>query len=240
MKDKVRAYPRDGVATRDAAIYDNLYAAIVEHRLPPGTKLPEDALSEVYGVSRTGIRKVLQRLAYERLVALRPNRGACVARPSAKEAREVFAARRIVECGAMAAIAQAASPIALAPLRDIVAREQAAQHAGERHAAIQLSGDFHLRLLALAGNQTLSDILSGLVSRSSLVLATHGTPLASGCRHAEHGDVLDLLAAGQGEAAAQWMERHLHDIERAVALDDGGPAAPDLKAILRAGASRPR
>jgi DNA-binding FadR family transcriptional regulator len=28
-----------------------------------GSKLPEEALAEVFGVSRTGIRKVLQRLA---------------------------------------------------------------------------------------------------------------------------------------------------------------------------------
>ena len=48
---------------RDEPIYQALLTAIVEHQLPPGSKLPEEALSEVFGVSRTGIRKVLQRLA---------------------------------------------------------------------------------------------------------------------------------------------------------------------------------
>ena len=69
---------------RDEAIYRNLYAAIVENHLEPGTKLPEDTLAEAFAVSRTSIRKVLQRLAYERLVDIRLNRGATVAQPTVK------------------------------------------------------------------------------------------------------------------------------------------------------------
>ncbi|MFP3335598.1 GntR family transcriptional regulator, partial [Pseudomonas sp. SIMBA_064] len=55
--------------------------AIVEHQLPPGSKLPEEALSGVFGVSRTGIRKVLQRLAAVQMVTLTPKRGAQVSTP---------------------------------------------------------------------------------------------------------------------------------------------------------------
>ncbi|EGH33458.1 transcriptional regulator GntR, partial [Pseudomonas syringae pv. japonica str. M301072] len=55
---------------RDEQIYQHVLEAIVEHRLAPGTRLPEDALADVFEISRTGIRKVLQRLALERLVTL--------------------------------------------------------------------------------------------------------------------------------------------------------------------------
>jgi DNA-binding GntR family transcriptional regulator len=48
---------------KDESIFQALMTAIVEHQLLPGSKLPEEALAEVFGVSRTGIRKVLQRLA---------------------------------------------------------------------------------------------------------------------------------------------------------------------------------
>ena len=47
---------------RDERIYQDILEAIVEHRLTPGTRLPEDTLAETFGISRTGIRKVLQRL----------------------------------------------------------------------------------------------------------------------------------------------------------------------------------
>ena len=63
-------------ARSDDAIYQALWEAIVEHRLSPGARLPEDALAGAFGVSRTMIRRVLQRLALEQLVTLRTHRGA--------------------------------------------------------------------------------------------------------------------------------------------------------------------
>ena len=68
----------------DAYIYQHLLTAIVEHDLVPGTKLPEDALAESFGVSRTVIRKVLHQLAHEGLVQLERHRGATVARPRSR------------------------------------------------------------------------------------------------------------------------------------------------------------
>ncbi len=73
------------------SIYRALMTAIVEHQLPPGSKLPEEALAEVFAVSRTGIRKVLQRLAAVQLVTLTPKRGAHVTSPSVEESRAIFA-----------------------------------------------------------------------------------------------------------------------------------------------------
>src|ERR1700726_4966887 len=64
-------------------IYRRIYDAVLDHRLQPGTKLKEVALAEAFGANRGVVRKVLTRLAYDRLVALRPNRGAVVAIPSA-------------------------------------------------------------------------------------------------------------------------------------------------------------
>jgi DNA-binding FadR family transcriptional regulator len=52
-----------------------LYDAIINHRISPGTALQEDALASSSGVSRTIIRKVLQRLSHERLVEIVPNKG---------------------------------------------------------------------------------------------------------------------------------------------------------------------
>ena len=74
--------------------YERIWSAIMDHSLPPETRLVEQRLCEIFGLGRTRLRQVLQRLAHERVVTLMPNRGAMVARPSVREAREVFAARR--------------------------------------------------------------------------------------------------------------------------------------------------
>src|SRR5689334_20598391 len=46
-------------------IYEKIYVAILEHRLHPGTKLVEERLAEIFGVSRARVREVLARLAHE-------------------------------------------------------------------------------------------------------------------------------------------------------------------------------
>ncbi|BBI63882.1 hypothetical protein HSBAA_51880 [Vreelandella sulfidaeris] len=91
---------------RHDAIYRAVSDAIVEQRLKPGARLREDALADVFGISRTGIRKILQRLALEQLVTLTPRRGASVTRPTADEAKDVFDARQLVECGLMPDVAR--------------------------------------------------------------------------------------------------------------------------------------
>jgi DNA-binding GntR family transcriptional regulator len=44
-------------ADRGAAIYKALWHAIIEQALQPGAKLPEDAIGEKFGASRTIVRR---------------------------------------------------------------------------------------------------------------------------------------------------------------------------------------
>src|SRR5690625_7524086 len=71
----------------DVAIYQAMADAIFEQRLAPGTKLAEDALGDIFDVSRTVVRKALYRLASEKVVEISPNRGARVASPSVQDDR---------------------------------------------------------------------------------------------------------------------------------------------------------
>ncbi len=74
-----------------------LERAIVSGRIPPGTVLRQDALSEEYGVSRTPIREALRRLAALGLVSFEPNRGVRVRTLSRDELREAFLVRAELE-----------------------------------------------------------------------------------------------------------------------------------------------
>ena len=53
---------KPGKKPSEAWIYDQVFGAILEQRLRPETKLTENELCDVFGVSRTIIRKVLLRL----------------------------------------------------------------------------------------------------------------------------------------------------------------------------------
>ena len=123
-----------------------LTRAIVEHRLQPGTKLAEQKLADHFGVSRTLVRQALFQLSQNRLVRLEPARGAFVAAPSADEARQVFAVRRMLESEMVRAFMRQVTPAKLRALREHVAREKQAVAQGDAPERTELLGDFHVRM----------------------------------------------------------------------------------------------
>lgn len=204
----------------DAVIHQDLYMAIIDHRIPPGTPLLEDSLGTVFGVSRTIIRKVLQRLSHERLVDLVPNKGASVARPTADEAREVFDARRSLERILIERIAASATDQGIAGLDALVKSEKAAYEAGDKRERLRLSGEFHRRLARLADNDVLYGFLNELISRTSLILALYESPGAVPCSHSEHAEIVGALKRRDVKKAVQYMDHHLQHIEAQIELTD--------------------
>ena len=70
LKKQPRAGKNGRSGTQDDVVYAHIFDVILEQRLAPGTKLSEEALGEIFGVSRTIIRRALSRLAHEGVVLL--------------------------------------------------------------------------------------------------------------------------------------------------------------------------
>jgi DNA-binding GntR family transcriptional regulator len=222
----------DGNGT-EGQVYDQVHRAIVERRLEPGTKLGEEALCEIYGVSRAQIRRVLVDLSHAKVVELRPNRGAYVAQPSVREARHVFEARRAIEAAIVERAVSRVTEANLAKLQEIIDADREALRRGDGEVSIKLSGEFHLCLGEIAGNQVLAEMLEELVARSSLIIATYGQAKQSDCSVEEHGDLVEALRQGDVENAVPMMAAHLDHIESLLNLTSDKPGeATDLRSIL--------
>ncbi len=217
-------------ASSKADIHERIYNAIVEHRLQPGTKLTEERIAELFTVSRTQVRGVLQQLAIEQLVTLVPNRGAFVATPNAEEAHDVLEVRRTLEPACVARlierIASGKGKRAVQQLRALVKQEQRAHANGERHTAIRLSGEFHVLLAELTGSSILHRMMRELTPLTCLAILAFDTPTASACPNDEHSLLIDAIEAGDTARASAMMIEHLHHIEDALHLD--APIAPEL------------
>ena len=216
-------------------IHAKIYDAIVEQRLPPGTKLGEKSLCEIFGVSRTLIRRALQRLANEHVVESRPHRGACVARPSVEEAREVFEARRALEAHVIDQLAGELTPADVGRLRRHVAEERDAHATGDRRRLIRRSGELHLLLAELAGNRAIARFLRELVSRTSLIIAVYEAPGESCCSFGDHAEIIEALVNGRAQVADRAMRAHLLSIEQRLRLDRLPERTVDLQEVLAAG-----
>jgi len=225
------ALVRDG--KNEEGIYERLVTAIFEHRLPPGTKLGEEGLAAIFGVSRARIRAVLPRLAHEGLVTLEPNRGAFVTQPTVDQARDVFEARRLIEPGIATRLArQPDRASAVARLRQHVATERRARVAGDSRMIVRLSGEFHVLLAELSGNSLLAKSMRELASLTCLIIALYDRPTTPSCLGEEHGEIADAIATGDARRAASLMIEHLNHVEKELDLSMGADKPIDLAAAL--------
>jgi len=190
-----------------------VFNAVMEHRLPPGTKLTESAFSGFFGVGRTVIRNALFKLAQRNVVELRPNKGAVVASPTIEETHAVFDARRIVEREIIQTVANNISKEQLKQLKTLAGKEQKAQKDNDRHTLVRLSGDLHIQLAKIAGNEVITPFLTELVSRTSLIIALYEAPGAPACATHDHWELIDLIEKKQSEDAAEAMLAHLNEVE---------------------------
>jgi DNA-binding GntR family transcriptional regulator len=213
-------------------IVDVLSKAIAQQRLRPGTRLVESQLVEALSANRNHVQVALQRLALQRIVTIEPNRGAIVAQPTAKEAREVFIARRAIE----RAIVECIGPDVIRRHRHRITThlrgEREAVLSEDRRAVVRELSEFHLILGEISGNEVLSEILSNLMVRSSLIVALYQRNEVPSCQCDEHQAIIDALEAGDNTQAAEIMQEHLDDLEGVLDLDDDGAGEVNLRQVL--------
>ena len=82
-----------------AEIAQRVVESILAQKLSPGERLGEQELADLFGVSRTLVREALMQLQARGFVEVRSRKGWFVVEPSIDEARDAFAARRIIESG---------------------------------------------------------------------------------------------------------------------------------------------
>jgi DNA-binding GntR family transcriptional regulator len=226
--------PTSGIVVR-SAIYDRILNAVMEHRLPPGTKLVEDRLAELFDTSRAQVRDVLARLADEGVVNTIPNRGAFIASPTPEETREVFEARRLIEPALVRRLVARRDADAVDRLRALVDEEQRARSRQDRPAMVRLSGEFHVRLAEFAGNRMLERSMRALASLTCLAIFLYDAPHATACREDEHELLLAAIARRRADRAAALMVEHLDHIEASLDLRLPRDEPVDLAAVLKAG-----
>ena len=186
-------------ADRAGSIYRALRHAIIEQALEPGAKLPEDAIGERFGASRTIVRARLGQLAAEGLVELRRNRGAAVATPAWDEARDTFDVRLGLERLVMSRLAGRLTPSRSRRLKRMSTRKNA-RAATTSRCRSGSRPNFISCWRKMTGSPVLTRYVSELSSRCGLILALYSRPHSSECAVNEHRAIIAALAAGDASA----------------------------------------
>ena len=212
-------------------IAERVVEAILAQKLAPGERLGEQALAGNFGVSRTMVREALMQLQARGFVEVQSKRGWYVVQPSAAEARDAFAARRIVEAGILA---EAGRPLqkVIKTLRAHIVEEQRAIEGADAATRAFLLADFHVCLAQQMGHRLLVDVLRDLTARTTLAATLYQSKHEAGQSCAEHGAIVAALEAGDTARARALMIAHIGNVEEALQVES--VAAPDAPARLRA------
>ncbi|SDK95070.1 DNA-binding transcriptional regulator, GntR family [Modicisalibacter muralis] len=231
-RDDVLADIESGARISDQHIVDMIRQAVLTQRLPPGTRLPEVTLGDIFGVSRSVVRKALTRLVSDHVIVQQPNQVARVAAPDVEETREIFAARRLVEGEVAALMAGKLSATQRRELGRIIDEEHRAHQRGDEAQRVECSLAVHRYLAEHSPNRVLGAMLADLILRTSIVIALYKRAGMEACYlDHDHAELLNLLEHGPAEQASQRMREHLSALE---ALLDLRPQETriDLASIL--------
>jgi DNA-binding GntR family transcriptional regulator len=221
------------VPPTDESVYRRLHEAIVDQRLPAGSRLTETALADLLSASRRHVDKALQRLAQEKLVRIRRNAGAWVAAPTLQEAREIYGLRTVVE---EAATRQACTSWRIEGLRLLkanLAAEECAHKDKDLRGVVRLSGEFHVLLARLSGNREIASLVEQLVARTSLVTQLYANPDGLGCWHSQHHELMSAITQRQSDRAAALMRDHLVELEEALRVSPPTSRHHELEKALK-------
>jgi DNA-binding GntR family transcriptional regulator len=205
--------------SRSEVISDALRRAIFEHKIPPGMKLSEDEVGEIYGVSRTIVRAALQSLAHSQLVTIEKNRGAFIASPTPREAHEVFEARALIEPRVAGMAAKRMTDDFYKLLEAHSQEEHAAIHNDDKGLALSLSGTYHLKIANIAAHDVYTGFVHSLISRSSLIIALYWRRADTNCESHSHLALLNAFKQRDAVAAEEIMRSHIVDLHSGLDLN---------------------
>jgi len=202
-------------STQATAVYDRLRADILTARIEPGRKLSMRFLMDTYITGQTPIREALNRLAAERLVEFRDQRGFSVARISRTELIELTKTRCWVEGLALREGMAAATPqweedLVLAHHRLLrMSRSLSAERFEDNPEWERLHRAFHRALIGQCGSPFLIDFCRQMADllyryrKISISKAFRWREVAE-----EHRAILESVLSGDRERAVALLTRH--------------------------------
>lgn len=197
----------------EARIRERIMDAIYGCRLEPGARLTEEALADLFGVSRTIVRQALARLAQDGIVVHRPNRGTQVATPTRKDAQQTFAVRRMVEPEIVSLLAQRSDAALVRRLERHLDTENKARETGADTRLLRLTGRFHMMLAEATGFPVLARLVAELQAFTCLSVMLYSRSADDASPPCEHEAIVAAIAGGEAERAAELMRHHLTHVE---------------------------
>lgn len=197
--------------------FSRLHGAILSGELEPGAPVTEVELVEVFEITRAPVRTAISRLVHEGWLVQQSRRRIIVRPITLRDVREVFDLRKLIE---PEVARRAAGRVDARKLQELDEQVGAAYDPADKAAEtrfFQANARLHILIAEAAGNQRTARLVEKLHDESQRILRVgmRHTDWSRGWQHG-HCDLIDALASGDGERAAEIALRQLVSSERVV------------------------
>ncbi|MDR3176392.1 MAG: GntR family transcriptional regulator [Desulfovibrio sp.] len=208
-------FQKEKKLTLKAKAVSQLRNAILSGALSPGTRLVEQELSRMMGISRLPVREAIGNLEQAGLVTVFPYKGAFVSSFGKREIHELFAVRRLLEIHAMELAIRKNNPGLLQEL-DAIVESMGCADTHPDHFIEKLDYQFHSTMCRHAQNKVLYDTWEQLTAKTQTLFALIGDYATCADLMRSHRILCELIKAGDCVAAATGLRRHMKTGQRHV------------------------
>ena len=202
------------VSAQDGARHVEAVAAIremiVDGELEPGSRIPEKALCEKFGISRTPLREALKILSAEGHVVLLPNRGARVVQLTLREVAELYEVTGALEALGGELACERITPEEIAAIQRDHEQMTACFREEDMRGYYIHNRRIHEQIMAASRNSELSAIYASVnarVRRARFVVSMPRERWTEAM--AEHEGILNALIRRDGPTLARILKTHL-------------------------------
>jgi DNA-binding GntR family transcriptional regulator len=201
-------------------VYEVLRESILTGVFQPGERLRQDQLAEAIGVSRIPVRSALMQLDSEGLITFNAYRGAVVNKLTVEEMREIYSIRSVLEAHALRNAMGDMTPDRLEHLEQL-ARELNEIKDGEEF--LIRRNEFYSELYDVEKQPKLVELIERLRAEAGRYWLQRHIDYVSQPGHRDHVHLMELIRAGEIEAAEEALRVHLQRVcdELVVLMEEG-------------------
>jgi len=218
VEEVLAATTRSSTTSLADQAYESIRERLVMLDIHPGDPINDGQIASAIGVGRTPVREALKRLEADYLVVSYPRRGTFATTIDATELGTISEIRRQLAPFAARRAAERASTQQREQMRALATQiGRGTLGDSNRTALMQLDMAAQGLIYRASGNAHLEDILiryHNLATRIWCVVIERLPELAH--HIAEHAQLLDAVAAGDGDRAEELTRAHIDSFEREI------------------------
>lgn len=192
------------------SVYSELKRGILEGTLAPGERLIVTDIAGRYRISQAPVREALERLKQEGLIVGQPNKGSVVSSITAKEIKDLFVLREMIEAFAVRTSMPLLTEDDYAALRQILATMEEAIREQDPLRILEQDMAFHGYFYNLCGNSAVLELWNQMKTKIMRFMAISNRYYSTDKLVEWHLRLVDAVKSGDAALAEREFVEHMH------------------------------